>query len=194
MLSEIPRWAYPVAGGIVVIALLVWASLVWRERRRWQQMDETISSVAYDMLKNVLISNGMDEQIHIHYLLLTERGLLVIDLLERPGAIFGGDQMIEWTSIGKKRRYTFPNPQHLLYDRLAAVKLLAPNTPVEGRIVFTKRSEFPKGKSKNVLRVDELTTQYTVADRSRGNVNAAFADVWQKIKKSAQPNPLATGR
>ena len=191
MLNDVPRWAYPVAGGVVLLALLVWAVLVWRERRRWQQMDETISSVAYDMLKNVLISNGMDEQIHVHYLLLTERGLLVIDLLERPGAIFGGDQMIEWTSIGKKRRYTFPNPQHALYDRLAAVKLLAPNTPVEGRIVFTKRSDFPKGKSKNVLRVDELTTHYTVADRSRANINAAFADVWQKIKKSAQPNPLA---
>jgi hypothetical protein len=191
MLNDVPRWAYPVVGGVIVAALITWALLVWRERRRWHQMDETISSVAYDMLKNVLISNGMDEQIHVHYLLLTERGLLVIDLLERPGAIFGGDQMIEWTSIGKKRRYTFPNPQHALYDRLAAVKLLAPNTPVEGRIVFTKRSEFPKGKSKNVLRVDELATHYTVADRSRGNVNAAFADVWQKIKKSAQPNPLA---
>jgi hypothetical protein len=194
MLNDVPRWAYPLVGGVIVAALITWALLVWRERRRWRQMDETISSVAYDMLKNILISNGMDEQIHVHYLLLTERGLLVIDLLERPGAIFGGDQMIEWTSIGKKRRYTFPNPQHALYDRLAAVKLLAPNTPVEGRIVFTKRSEFPKGKSKNVLRVDELTTHYTVADRSRGNVNAAFADVWQKIKKSAQPNPLAAGK
>jgi hypothetical protein len=191
MWSDVPRWAYPVAGGVIVAALLAWALLVWRERRRWRQMDETISSVAYDLIKNVLISNGMDEQIHIHYLLLTERGLLVIDLLERPGAIFGGDQMIEWTSIGKKRRYTFPNPQHALYDRLAAVKLLAPNTPVEGRIVFTKRSDFPKGKSKNVLRVDELTTEYPIADRSRGNVNAAFADVWQRIKQSAQPNPLA---
>jgi hypothetical protein len=194
MLNDVPQWAYPVAGGVVLLALLIWAVLVWRERRRWQQMDETISSIAYDMLKNVLISNGMDEQIHVHYLLLTERGLLVIDLLERPGAIFGGDQMIEWTSIGKKRRYTFPNPQHALYDRLAAVKLLAPNTPVEGRIVFTKRSEFPKGKSKNVLRVDELTTHYIVADRSRANINAAFADVWQRIKKSAQPNPLAARR
>jgi hypothetical protein len=191
MLNDIPRWAYPVAGGVVLIALLTWAVLVWRERKRWRSMDETIASVAYDMLKNVLISNGMDEQIHVHYLLLTERGLLVIDLLERPGSIFGGDQMIEWTSIGKKRRYTFPNPQHALYDRLAAVKLLAPNTPVDGRILFTKRSEFPKGKPKYVLRVDELTQDYTVADSSRGNVNAAFADVWQKIKRSAQPNPLA---
>ena len=39
-----------------------------------------------------------------------------------PGAVFGGDQMIEWTVIGKKRRFTFANPQHALYDRMAAVR------------------------------------------------------------------------
>ncbi len=59
------------------------------------------------MLKNVLIPNGNGGQIHVHYLLLTQRGLLVADLLDRPGAIFGGDQMLEWTAIGKKQRYTF---------------------------------------------------------------------------------------
>jgi hypothetical protein len=187
MWSEVPRWVYPVAGGVIVAALITWALLVWRERRRWRQMDETISSVAYDMLKNVLISNGMDEQIHIHYLLLTERGLLVIDLLERPGAIFGGDQMVEWTAIGKKGRYTFRNPQHVLYDRMAALKLLAGGTPVDGRVVFTKRSEFPKGKSSFAMRVDELAGAYATVDRNRGNVVAAFADVWQHVKKHAQP-------
>ncbi len=187
---EIPSWAYPAAAGLVAAALLTWVALWWRERRRWQRMDKTINSIAYDVLKNVLISNGMDEQIHLHYLLLTERGLLVLDLLERPGSIFGGDQMIAWTSIGKKRRYTFTNPQHVLYDRLAALKLLAGNTPVDGRIVFTKRSEFPKGKPKYVSRIDELAKQYAVIDRNHGNVAAAFADVWQKIKDSSQPSPI----
>ena len=109
------------------------------------------------MLKNVLIPNGNGGQIHVHYLLLTQRGLLVADLLDRPGAIFGGDQMLEWTAIGKKRRYTFANPQHALYDRMAAVQLLTGEVPVEGRLLFTLRSEFPKGKPRNVLRIDDLT-------------------------------------
>ena len=86
----------------------------------------------------------------MHYLLLTQRGLLVADLLDLPGAIFGGDQMLEWTAIGKKRRYTFANPQHALYDRMAAVRLLTGEVPVEGRLLFTLRSEFPKGKPRNV--------------------------------------------
>ena len=187
-LANLPSWAYPAAGSVVLVAALAWVWMIWRKRRALQSMEATIDSVAYDVLRNVLIPNGMDGQITLQYLLLTERGLIVLDLLERPGAIFGGDQMVEWTSIGKKRRYTFRNPQHLLYDRLAAVKLLAGNTPVDGRVVFTARSEFPKGKSTYVLRIDELTSEFAVVDRNRGNVVAAFANVWSNVKKSAQPS------
>ncbi len=185
-LADIPRWAYPIAGGVIVAALLAWLVFILVRRRGVKQIEEIIDSIAYDVLRNVLIPNGMDGQITLQYLLLTERGLLVIDLLERPGSIFGGDQMVEWTSIGKKGRYTFRNPQHVLYDRIAALKMLAGNTPVEGRVVFTKRSEFPKGKSSYAMRVDELVTEFSVVDRNRGNVVAAFADVWQRVKQTAQ--------
>ena len=185
-LSDIPSWAYPTAGGVAIAALLAWLFLEWRKRRAAQQIEAMIDSIAYDVLRNVLIPNGMDGQITLQYLLLTERGLLVLDVLDRPGAIFGGDQMVEWTSIGKKRRYTFRNPQHVLYDRLAAVKLLAANTPVDGRVIFTLRSEFPKGKSTYVMRIDELIKEYPAVDRHRGNVVAAFADVWSHVKKNAQ--------
>jgi hypothetical protein len=185
-LSQIPSWAYPAAGAVAIAVLLVWAWSIWNRRRTIQKMEQTIDSIAYDVLRNVLVPNGMDGHIFLQYLLLTERGLLVLDLLERPGAIFGGDQMVEWTSIGKKRRYTFRNPQHVLYDRLAAVKLLAANTPVDGRVVFTTRSEFPKGKSTYVMRIDELTAQFAVVDRNRGNVVAAFENVWTQVKKNAQ--------
>ncbi len=186
-LSQIPRWTYPAAGAVVVALLLTWVIIIWRKRQALQKMERTIDSIAYEVLRNVLIPNGMDGHIFLQYLLLTERGLLVLDLVERPGAIFGGDQMVQWTSIGKKGRYTFRNPQHVLYDRLAAVKLLAANTPVDGRVVFTTRSEFPKGKSTYVLRVDELTDHFSVVDRNRGNVVAAFANVWSHVKQNAQP-------
>jgi hypothetical protein len=39
-----------------------------------------------------------------------------------------------------------------------------------------------------VLGFDELTTEFSVVDRNRGNVVAAFANVWSNVKKSAQPN------
>jgi hypothetical protein len=188
---EIPAWAWPVAIALLVLAAIVWGYLQFRAYRSRRAIDAAIASIAYEMMKNVLLPNGNGGQIHVHYLLLTQRGLLVLDLLDLPGAIFGGDQMIEWTVIGKKRRFTFANPQHALYDRMAAVRLLTGDVPVEGRVVFTVRSDFPKGKPRNVIRIDTITGDYPVVDPARGNITAAFGDVWSNVKKHAEPNPLA---
>jgi Nuclease-related domain len=192
MPTEIPSWALPVAAGVVVLALIVWVYIEVRAYRARKAIDAAISSIAYEMLKNVLLPNGNGGQIHIHYLLLTQRGLLVLDLLDHPGAVFGGDQMIEWTVIGKKRRFTFANPQHALYDRMAAVRLLTGEVPVDGRVLFTLRSDFPKGKPRYVVRIDNLTDDFPPVDSARGNITAAFGDVWANVKKHAEPNPLAS--
>jgi hypothetical protein len=192
MPTEIPPWAWPVAAGVLVAAALVWAYLQFRAYRVRKAIDAAIASIAYEMLKNVLVPNGNGGQIHIHYLLLTQRGLLVVDLLDHPGAVFGGDQMIEWTVIGKKRRFTFANPQHALYDRMAAVRQLTGDVPVDGRVLFTTRSDFPKGKPRYVVRIDELTDDFPTVDTARGNITAAFGDVWANVKRNAEPNPLAS--
>ncbi len=189
--EQIPFWAIPAAIVAAVVALLVWLYLLVRAYRYRKAIDAAIANVAYEMLKNVLIPNGNGGQIHVHYLLLTQRGLLVADLLDRPGAIFGGDQMLEWTAIGKKQRYTFPNPQHALYDRMAAVRLLTGEVPVEGRLLFTVRSDFPKGKPRNVLRIDDLTDDFPPVDKARGNITAAFGDVWANVKRHAEANPIS---
>jgi hypothetical protein len=189
--TQIPFWAWPVAGAVALIALAVWIFLKIREYRRRRGIDVQISSVGYEMLKNVLLPNGNGGQIHLNYVLLTQRGVLVADLLDLPGAVFGGEQMLEWTAIGKKRRYTFANPQHALYDRMAAIKLLIGDVPVEGRVIFTVRSSFPKGKPRNVLRIDDLADDFPVVDKVRGNITAAFGNVWENVKKHAEPNPLA---
>jgi hypothetical protein len=189
--EQIPFWAIPAAIAAAVVALIVWLYLLFRAYRYRKAIDAAIANVAYEMLKNVLIPNGNGGQIHVHYLLLTQRGLLVADLLDRPGAIFGGDQMLEWAAIGKKQRYSFPNPQHALYDRVAAVRLLTGEVPVEGRLLFTVRSEFPKGKPRNVLRIDDLTDDFPPVDKARGNITAAFGDVWANVKRHAEANPIA---
>lgn len=189
--SQIPAWAYPAAAAALLIALLVWGFLQFKAFRARRAIDAAIASIAYEMLKNVLLPNGNGGQIHVNYLLLTQRGLLVVDLLDLPGAVFGGEQMLEWAAIGKKRRYSFANPQHALYDRMAAVKLLIGDVPVEGRVIFTVRSNFPKGKPRNVVRIDDLADDFPIVDKVRGNITAAFGDVWANVKKHAEPNPLA---
>jgi hypothetical protein len=53
------------------------------------------------------------------------------------------------------------------------------------------RSEFPKGRPATVLRLDTLQDEFPAVDRSQASVAAALAPVWDRIRKVAQPNPLA---
>ncbi len=182
-------WALLALGLVAVVAYFAWEMIQQRRARR--AIDNVISSVAFEELRNVLLPTGTGEQIHVNYLLLTQRGLLVIELFDVPGVIFAGEKMEQWSVFGPKRHFTFTNPLPMLYDRMAAVRNLAGDVPVEGRIVFSMLGEFPKGRPDVVLRLDTLHEEFPIVERIPGGAAAAFAGVWENIKKVAQPNPLA---
>jgi hypothetical protein len=187
----LPVWLWVLVALAVVAVATYFAREAIQQRRARRAIDNVISSVAFEELRNVLVPTGAGEQIHVNYLLLTQRGLLVIDLFDVPGVIFAGEKMEQWSVFGPKRHFTFTNPLPMLYDRMAAVRHLAGEVPVEGRIVFSMRGEFPKGRPDVVLRLDALQDEFPVVERIPGGVAAAFAPVWDLVKKAAQPNPLS---
>jgi len=187
----LPLWLWVLLGLGALAAAVIFARDWLRQVRARKAIDNVISSVAYDELRNVLLPTGTGDQIHVNYLLLTQRGLLVIDLFDVPGVIFAGEKMAQWSVFGPKRHFTFTNPLPMLDDRLAALRQLAGDTPVEGRIVFSMRGEFPKGRPAAVLRLDGLQDEFPVVERAQGGVAAALAPVWDRVKQAAQPNPLA---
>src|SRR6187399_2480506 len=115
------------------------AHLLPDPRAAQKRLDQTIIAVSSEYVRNVLVPDGMGAFMHVDYLMLTSRGVLVIDLRDVRGNIFGGDQMTEWTVMNGANRTTFVNPQHAIYDRVAAVRSLAGDLPVEGRVLFTRR-------------------------------------------------------
>jgi len=191
LLLGLPLWLWVLLCLAVLAAAVIFARGRLRQSRARRAIDNVVSSVAYDELRNVLVPTGTGEQIHVNYLLLTQRGLLVIDMFDVQGMIFAGDKMSQWSVFGPKRHFTFGNPLPMLEERVAAVRLLAGDTPVEGRAVFSMRGEFPKGRPATVLRLDALQDEFPVVDRGQGGVAAAFAPVWERIQRAATPNPLA---
>lgn len=187
----LPLWLWVLFGLAAIAAAVVFIRDRVRQIRARRAIDNVISSVAYDELRNVLLPAGGGEQIHVNYLLLTQRGLLVLDLFDVVGVVFAGAKMEQWSVFGPKRHFTFSNPLPMLYDRVAAVRHLAGDVPVEGRILFSMRGEFPKGRPDTVLRLDALQDEFPVVERTSGGAAAAFAPVWESIKQAAQPNPLA---
>ena len=92
----------------------------------------------------------------------------------------------------RAQRYTFVNPQTSLYDRIAAVRALAQELPVEGRIVFTNRGRFPKGLPRHTLMLDSLPSEFPASDREAMRaLLERWMPGWEAIKRSARPSTLA---
>jgi len=187
--------------GVAVVALLL-AGLAatlgyraWRRRSARRKQLQQVAAVGYDLLQDVLVPDGNEGHMHVDFVLLTAEGLLVLDLRDVPGMIFGGETMDEWTAMDGTRRRTFPNPLHPLYDRMAAVKMAAGEAPVEGRVVFLPTGSFPKGRPPGVTLLPALVEEFPLADRTLDpSPAAAWSAEWAAVKAVAQPSPLARRR
>jgi Nuclease-related domain len=185
-----PEW---IAAGIAVAVIGVGGYMAvgaYQRRARRKQLLARLDRIAYESAHQVLVPDGMGGYIHIDHLLLTPRGLLVLDTRRVAGLIFGGDQMSDWTVIGR-RRFTFDNPQPALYDRIAAVKALVGEFPVEGRLLFSNIGKFTKGMPKYVMMLDGIEVEFPQVDRSlKGSASLEpFAEVWGRLVPQLKPSP-----
>jgi hypothetical protein len=172
--------------GPLIVALLVVIWYLLRRRRAGDRLKRVLTEIGHDRIHNLLIPNGDEGEIQIDHLLLTSQGLLIIDIKEAVGTVFGSDKMQEWVVISEDRRYTFPNPQAALYDRIAAVRHIVRQVPVAGRILFLDGAEFTKGVPGLVSNLDELLEEFGEGDKAAAKVKVdAFKPHWELICKAA---------
>jgi len=195
-LNRVPPavWAV-VAGAAALLCVLWWVWGWYLHLRARRALRAAVTGGAADHLINALVPDGMGGGFHVDFLLLTMRGVIVIDLRDVRGNIFGGDQMAEWTVMDGPRRFTFINPQSALYDRIAAVKAVTGDVPVEGRIVFTRRARFPKGLPKWTLMVDALRAEFPPVEyQSHAEATAPLHAGWRRLKEAVKPSYMADMR
>jgi len=195
-LKRLPPAAWILIGCALVLGFVL--ALVWRWYRRYRArraLRAAVTAGSADYLMDSLVPDGMGGAYHVDFLLLTLRGVVVIDLRDVPGNIFGGDQMAEWTVMDGPHRFTFTNPQGALYDRVAAVKAVAGDVPVEGRIVFTRRGTFPKGLPKWTLMLDALRSEFPAADfETPAESGARYREGWQRLRDAVKPSNMVDMR
>ncbi len=181
--------------GVMLLAMVVFTVRVLRRRAAARRLHQGIIAASVEYLENVLVPDGMGAFLHADYLLLTSRGVVVIDLRDIRGNIFGGDQMTQWTVMNGAIRTTFQNPQHALYDRVAAVRSLAGDLPVEGRVLFTRRAKFPKGLPRWTLMVDSLRAEFPRVEADAARVlGEHFRQNWQALCAAVAPSSLRRKR
>jgi hypothetical protein len=184
----VPTEYLPLLGGLLAVLALTALLLVLVRRRRHPEVARVLRLVAIDSAHDVLVPNGMGGQIHIEYLLLTAHGLVVVDVKEYEGTIFGSDRMDEWTVMGQKRRFTFPNPQGTLYDRVAAVRRLVRDIPVNGHVLFSTGANFSAGRPREVMLANEFEEQYRKPEKTElDQLREAFLPNWESVKEALEP-------
>ena len=185
-----PQWV----GVGVTAAAIGWAGIwAWRSyqrRGRRKALLARLERVAYAAAHQVQVPDGMGGFIHIDHLLLTPRGVLVLDTRRVAGLIFGADQMSDWPVMGR-RRFTFDNPQPALYDRIAAVKAVVGDVPVEGRLLFSNVGKFTKGIPKYVTMLDGIEVEFPPVDRNAQSspTFAKYAEGWGRLTAHLRPSP-----
>ena len=173
---------------VVGVAVAAWR--VHRRRSARLQLEAALCAVGLESLRDRLVPDGMGGTLHVPYLLLTPRGVVLVDLWDVAGNIFGSDQMGEWTVMAGTRRSTFLNPQPAMCDRIAAVKAVAGEMPVEGRMVFTRRGTFLKGLPRWTLSVESLRLEFPpVEDTTADAYRARYRESWSAIVDGTTPGP-----
>jgi hypothetical protein len=75
-----------------------------------------------------------------------------------------------------------------LYDRVAAVKAVAGDLAVEGRMVFTRRGRFPKGLPRWTQSVDSLVAEFPQPDAATLDAcRARHAEAWSALQAGTTP-------
>lgn len=173
-------WLLPV----LLVLLVVW--LVYRRRAGGDHLQRVLREIAYARIEGLVVPDSDDGEIQIDYLLLTSQGLLILHIKDVQGVVFGSDKMQDWTVISEQRRYTFQNPQHGLYDRIAAVRAIVRQVPVAGRILFLDGAEFTKGMPGLTATLDQLQEEFGEPNRKAAAVKVeAFMPHWEQIRKRA---------
>jgi hypothetical protein len=186
-----PRAAGSIAGALALIALLLVLWRWYRRRRAAAALLANVTGGAFEYLRDVLVPDGQGGSLHVDFLLLTARGCIVVDMRNIAGNIFGGDQMTEWTVMHREQRYTFANPQTGLYDRIAVVRALITELPVEGRVVFAPRGRFPKGLPRYTLMLGSLGAEFPPAEREQsGAVPEVWRSDWARLVAACRPSSM----
>ncbi|MGI9330756.1 MAG: nuclease-related domain-containing protein [Gammaproteobacteria bacterium] len=168
-----------VGGALLLLLVLL---LLQRARRRGS-LSARLRRACLDILTDIVVPDGEGGQMHLDYVLLTPEGVVLLDLRDVEGHVFGSNTMQDWTVLAEKRRFTFANPQHALHDRVAVVKRLLPDVRVKGIVAFTSRALFTKGMPEHVVKADDYVEELG-AGVSDTEV-PGLRDAWDRLRSEA---------
>ena len=184
------------AAAVVILGLGGFLLRQWLRRRAARSIPGRLRRACDDMLADVLVADPDLGAIHLQFVLFNRHGVTVVDVREARGHVFGSESMDEWTVLARDRRYTFANPLPAMHDRVAAIRRLVPEMPVQGYVAFTTGADFSKGQPPFVTMFDELIAD--MARRSQAvddmGTRQLLQPLWERLKREVTPSGRESAR
>lgn len=163
----------------IILLLVVWKA---RNRNNRKLLLRRLKKMGEGIMIDIEAPDGLENIVHLDCLLLTRAGLLVIDIKDYAGLIFGAESIDVWTQVLDSRSYKFDNPLFQNQERVMAVKSLAFGIPVSGHVLFTSAGEFPKGKPEGICTPESLTNDLNYINKNN-ELPSSIVDGWEQIKR-----------
>jgi len=177
-------WYLPAAGAFLGLLAL---GAAWAWYRRRDRLDLILRKIAWRRLADVVIPDDVDGEIHLDLVLLTAKGILVLEVRRATGTLFWGDQLEYWTLLDGRRRTRIRNPLPGLQAKRHAVHALAPRVPVSGRVLLLGTVSISGATPPGVVSAEELLAEFP--PHGRKPVPETLQSAWADL--SARARPLA---
>ncbi len=173
-------WIGAVAGGVALVLAVVLVVVV---RRRRRSLAGILARVSKRRLADFMLPDDVDGEIHVDFLLMTDGGLLVLDVRRMDGTVFAAEQLDSWTALHRQGRTVVKNPLPGLRARVHAVRALAGTVPVTGYVLLLGDARFSGPVPARVITPGQLEAGLP----SAGPVpEAALARAWAAVGDAAR--------
>ena len=169
--------------GLLVVLLgygLIWLYRWAAKDRYLRKVNRMVRKISSDYFKDISLDLGGDQYAFFDYLLLSQQGIVALEIKNFSGHIYGAHGINEWTQIIERKSYKFSNPFFDLEQKIDLLKQVVPDQEINGIIIFTEQADFPKGRPDNVMRVSECLGQFGKV--TKGHASSAYLPGWNHLK------------
>jgi len=146
----------PVVLLLVVCVIGVLFFLYFRSSNDERKLQVLLKGHTQDYLSDVVIPDGLDGFLFADYLLQHHDTIIVINVMHKPGYVFGGEKIDEWTCVENNVTKKFKNPLANAKMFAHAITHALGYANVSSYVLFDSQSNFAKGIPEGVLQLDSF--------------------------------------
>jgi len=170
-------------GAVALVVLAVAVAVAYRRRRRG--LDYLLRRISWQQLRDVVIPDEVDGEIHLDLALLMLWGILVLEVRRATGTLFWGPQLDRWTVLDGARRQLLDNPLPGMRARRHAVHAITPRVPVDGRVLLLGPVEISGERPPGVVLQEDLVTEFPA--RGKQPPPSLLREAWDALVAAARP-------